>query len=229
MRRAGPSCNSCLARVPRASLPFSTTSPSSHPPHRPRAIALFGMLETNAEIRANSLRPSGRDVFDDEGVVYRSFPDHGLQFHPLGNFGRVNGLGWRAVTRTQASSHMRCSSGRSRRRERAPLGVLLPLRGGRPPWRSGMSQSVAAQALARAGERLGDGALLTVRGGRTARPGRPPHAALGRPLDPPLQLQQLVVLNAHLQAALSLGDYAEITADPDATALAARCARPQRP
>ena len=32
----------------------------------------------------------------------------------------------------------------------------------------------------------------------------------------------LVVLNAHLQAALSLGDYAEITADPDATALAAR-------
>ena len=51
--------------------------------------------------------------------------------------------------------------------------------------------------------------------------GRGPGARTG-PWIRHYSFSALVVLNAHLQAALSLGDYAKITADPDATALAAR-------
>ena len=34
----------------------------------------------------------GADILDADGVVYRAFAGHGLQFHPLGNFARLNRL-----------------------------------------------------------------------------------------------------------------------------------------
>jgi hypothetical protein len=192
---------------------------------RPRAVALFGMLETNAEYLAlHALPASGRDVFDDEGVVYRSFPGHGLQFHPLGNFGRLNGL-WMADRDEDARvlAHALLERAIPASGARFLWEYYFPFGGGRPPWRSGMSQSVAAQALARAGERLADQSLLTAarRAYRSVPAGLLMQLSAG-PWIRHYSFSGLVVLNAHLQAALSLGDYAEITADPDATALAAR-------
>lgn len=193
--------------------------------NRPRALALFGMLETNAEYLAlHALPPSGRDVFDSEGVVYRSFPGHGLQFHPLGNFGHLNGL-WMAGRTRDAGvlGHALLERGIPASGARLLWEYYFPFGGGRPPWRSGMSQSVAAQSLARVGERLADQALLT--GARRAYRSVPAGLLMQLTAGPWIRhysFSSLVVLNAHLQAALSLGDYAEITADPDATALAAR-------
>ena len=192
---------------------------------RPRAVALFGMLETNAEYLAlHALPASGRDVLDDEGVVYRSFPGHGLQFHPLGNFGHLNGL-WMADRDEDARvlAHALLERAIPASGARILWEYYFPFGGGRPPWRSGMSQSVAAQALARAGERLADQALLTAakRAYRSVPAGLIMQLSAG-PWIRHYSFSGLVVLNAHLQAALSLGDYAEITADPDATALARR-------
>jgi hypothetical protein len=86
-----------------------------------------------------------------------------------------------------------------------------------------MSQSVAAQALARVGERLADRGLLTAatRAYRSVPAGLLMQLSAG-PWIRHYSVSGLVVLNAHLQAALSLGDYAEISADPDAAALALR-------
>jgi D-glucuronyl C5-epimerase-like protein len=193
--------------------------------NRPRAVALFGMLETNAEyLGLHALPASGNDVFDDEGVVYRSFPGHGLQFHPLGNFGHLNGL-WMADRDEDAGvlAHALLERAIPASGARLLWEYYFPFGGGRPPWRSGMSQSVAAQALARAGERLADQELLTAakRAYRSVPAGLMMELSAG-PWIRHYSFSGLVVLNAHLQAALSLGDYAEILADPDAAALAAR-------
>jgi hypothetical protein len=59
--------------------------------NRPRALALFSMLEFNADhFASKGPLSSGRDAQDEEGVVYRAFPGHGLQFHPLANFAKLN-------------------------------------------------------------------------------------------------------------------------------------------
>jgi hypothetical protein len=193
--------------------------------NRPRAVALFGMLETNAEyLGLHALPPSGKDVFDGEGVVYRSFPGHGLQFHPLGNFGHLNGL-WMADRDEDAGilAHALLERAIPASGARLLWEYYFHFGGGRPPWRSGMSQSVAAQALARVGERLADRGLLTAakRAYRSVPAGLMMQLSAG-PWIRHYSFSGLVVLNAHLQAALSLGDYAEISADPDAAALALR-------
>jgi hypothetical protein len=195
---------------------------------RPRSVALFGMLETNAEyLGLHALPRSGSDVFDDEGVVYRSFPGHGLQFHPLGNFGHLNGL-WMAGRNRDAGvlAHALLERAIPSSGARLLWEYYFPFGGGRPPWRSGMSQSVAAQALARVGERLADPELLTAarRAFRSVRAGLTMRLSAG-PWIRHYSFSGLVVLNAHLQAALSLGDYAKISGQPEATALAARMRR----
>src|SRR5204863_158025 len=56
----------------------------------PRALALFSMLQENTYYLARHwLPPAGTDVIADDGMLYRSFPGQGLQFHPLGNFARL--------------------------------------------------------------------------------------------------------------------------------------------
>jgi D-glucuronyl C5-epimerase-like protein len=192
---------------------------------RPRALALFGMLETNAEyLGLRALPPSGKDVFDDEGVLYRSFPGHGLQFHPLGNFGHLNGL-WMAGRDEDAGvlAHALRKRAIPASGARFLWEYYFPFGGGRPPWTSGMSQSVGAAALARASERLADRKLLTTakRAYRSVPGGLTMRLSAG-PWIRHYSFSRLIVLNAHLQAALSLGDYAEIAGDPAAKALAAR-------
>ena len=97
-----------------------------------------------------------------------------------------------------------------------------------------MAQAVAAQALARAGDLLSDSALLDA--ADRAYASIPALLSPSSPAKPWIALysfDRVPVLNAQLQAALSVGDYAaDRPATPAADALAnrltARRARPAR-
>jgi D-glucuronyl C5-epimerase C-terminus len=184
--------------------------------NRPRALTLFAMLDFNADhFLKNGALASGRDAQDEEGVVYRAFPNHGLQFHPLANFAKLN-------------SYL----GANRLDDASLLGLALIARGvprgdslsweygfqfgsGRPPWTSGMAQAVAAQAFARGQAKLADPAFAAAAGKAfRAIPGK-----LVRSLPEGLFIRlysfsDLAVLNAHLQAVVSLEDYALMLDDP---------------
>ena len=178
----------------------------------PRATTLFSMLEVNTRVLAHrSVPTSGADVVDDDGVVYRAFAGRGLQFHPLANFARLNSLVAAHDDRAPALADALLERAVDRG------GALtweyhFPFGGGRAPWLSGMVQAVAAQALARAG--LPDEAtraFLAV-----------PRLQVTLPAGPWTRLYSFAgvpVLNAQLQAVLSVADYAEIADDAAASAL----------
>jgi len=70
----------------------------------PRALALFTQLEQNLAYFETHRIPAERvDVSDGEGVVYRWFPNKGLEFHPLASFSALaNAAGAHDVEKTQA-------------------------------------------------------------------------------------------------------------------------------
>ncbi len=97
--------------------------------------------------------------------------------------------------------------------------------GGRAPWLSGMAQAVAAQAFARTAALVPDEATALMREARAAYriiPGRLLTSVAAGPWIRLYSFQSLRVLNAQLQAVLSLQSYAVTAEDPDAAALAAR-------
>lgn len=105
---------------------------------------------------------------------------------------------------------------------RAPLWEYPFAYGPAAPWTSGMAQAVAAQALARTGRASGDvGLLAAARRARRGLDGLLDERAEG----PWVRLYSAggpVVLNAQLQAALAVGDYATIARDRPAARLAER-------
>ena len=190
--------------------------------NRPRALTLFSMLEFNADHFAeHGPLASGRDIQDDEGVVYRAFPGHGLQFHPLANFAKLNS--YLGANRLDDASYL----GLALIARGVPKGASLSWEynfsfgSGRAPWTSGMAQSVAAQALARGEAKLADPAFgAAARKAFRAIPGK-----LVRPLPEGLfvrlySFSDLAVLNAQLQSVVSLEDYALALEDPAGQELA---------
>jgi D-glucuronyl C5-epimerase C-terminus len=178
--------------------------------NRPRALTLFSMLEFNADHFAeHGPLASGRDKQDEEGVVYRAFTGHGLQFHPLANFAKLNS--YLGANRLDEASYL----GLALIARGVPRGDALyweynfPFGSGRAPWTSGMAQAVAAQAFARGQAKLADPAFAAAaRKAFRAVPGK-----LVRPLPEGLfvrlyNFSDLAVLNAQLQAVVSLEDYA---------------------
>lgn len=158
-------------------------------------------------------------------VIFEYFPGKGLQFHPLANFGRLNGY-WMA---------RRDGDLRSMADDLVDLAVkrngfltweyYFAFGGGSPPWISGMAQGTAMQALARAANRLNDPSLLAVAArARGAFETRTPKGVRVRQaagdwyalysFDP-----RLYVLNGHLQAVNGLRTYSEY-APADAAAAA---------
>jgi D-glucuronyl C5-epimerase C-terminus len=182
----------------------------------PRALALFSMLDTNTTyLGSDAMPPDGSDIRDADGVVYRAFAGHGLQFHPLGNFARLNRL---LANDNGTDAAWLAAALISRAVPKA--GALtweyyFPFGGGYPPWTSGMVQAVAARAFA------ADGDYDVA---------RKAYLALSKlifPLDGGSWIRlysfsNLTVLNAQLQSALSLADYAQLNQDPSATLLSDR-------
>ena len=194
--------------------------------NRPRALALFGMLSANANYLAQHA-PTGevhQDISDADGIVYRYFPGHGFQFHPLGNAVQLNAF---VSIHDEARSRRLADALVERGVPSGPNGVVweyyFAFGGGHPPWTSGMAQAQAAQGLARASSLLGDPCLVHV----ASRAWRaiPERLVRSTSFGPWIRLysfDSLVVLNAQLQAAISLAAYATIAEDDEAAELAAR-------
>ena len=200
--------------------------PSGARTPRPRALTLFSTLTVNADWLAGhavaGLAPGPHRATTVPSTG--SSRSHGYVFHPLANFAKLNALAAagdlrpRGAPRRRALARGPCRSGKALVWE-----YEFPFGSGRPPWTSGMAQAVAAQALARAGDLLCDPDLLDAAGGA--------YAAVAKLLSPSspakpwialYSFDRVPVLNAQLQAALSVGDYAAISGDPAADALAGR-------
>jgi hypothetical protein len=181
-----------------------------------RAFALFSMLETNTSWFGNHTVPTAKTDLPDAD------PGQGFQLHPLADAGALNA----AVASKDPD-----------RTERLALALLdrgvpssgalrfeyyFPFGGGRPPWTSGMAQAVMAQAFARASVLTGDTDLLN----DAVTIFHAVQIGLVRqlPQGPWIRLYSFdseVVLNAQLQAIVSLEDYAAATGDTSASTLAA--------
>lgn len=209
------------ARVIESQLAQLTTLWDSYT--SPRALALFAQLEQNLAYFETHRIPAERvDVSDGEGVVYRWFPNKGLEFHPLASFSALaNAAAAHDAEKTQALAFALLERAVPRGR-RLIWEYSFAYGLGRPPWASGMAEALAAQALARAGALLGD-ARLTAASARAY--AAVPPLVFGTPAGPWIRLygfDREVVLNAQLQTVISLLEYGQTTGDGGATSLAQR-------
>jgi len=194
---------------------------------QPRALALLGELKLNDAYFSKHYAPSPRtDVTDEDGVVYRYFAGRCLEFHPLANFGALNAR----VAANDADGAQRLAAalvarGVYQRGGGVAWEYPFPFGGGRAGWTSGMAQAVAAQALARTAELVPDDAASLRRSASAAYQAIPKHLLTSVAAGPWIKLYSfgsLVVLNAQLQAVVSLQSYAEVSEDPGAATLAER-------
>ena len=193
----------------------------------PRAVALFGQLKANDDYFARDWAPADKtDITDASGVVYRYFGGRCFEFHPLANFGELNAdvaRGDVAATRLLADALV----ARGVYQHGGGIGweYYFSFGGGRAPWLSGMAQAVAAQALARAATLVTDETTLLTRQARGAYrtiPGRLLTRVAAGPWIRLYAFRSTAVLNAQLQAVISLQSYAAAVEDASAAALAAR-------
>jgi len=149
------------------------------------------------------------------GLVYRTGWGGGEYFHPLGSFANLN----RAVAagnRRQARKLADALVARAEPRRFALVWRYRTPRDGPSTWTSGLAQAVGAQALARAGR---------IEEARRAFLAIPNGLLVNLPEGPWIKLYSYsgsAVLNAQLQATLSIADYARLAHDPRARRLARR-------
>jgi hypothetical protein len=192
--------------------------------NRPRALALFSMLDENARFLARRGLPANEtDVIGRGGILYRVGWGYGLQFHPLGNAIELN----RRITfgrRQAAIDHASALAARLVPKSRgAEWEYYFPYAGASPPWSSGMAQAVGAQALARAGRRFtAPDFFASARRAYNSIPGRLVRRLSAGPWIRLYSFSGLVVLNAQLQAVLSIRNYGETVHHREARAFAAR-------
>jgi hypothetical protein len=188
----------------------------------PRALALFGMLQTNLSyLESHALPLTQTDITDEDGIVYRWFRGRGFQLHPLADFGALNN----AVTRGDPVATRTLADALAARGVPRGAGLrweyYFPFDNGKPPWTSGMAQAVAAQAFSRASSLLGDPRLLQIAGmAYAAVPASLVQRLAAGPWIRLYSFGKLVVLNAQLQSILSLLDYADASGDSSAASLA---------
>ena len=196
----------------------------------PRALTLIGQLKANDDYFAKHYAPAPKtDITDEDGLVYRYFAGLCLEFHPLADFGALNAR----VAANDAEGAQRLADALMERGVYQPGGGIaweyfFNYAGGRAPWLSGMAQAVAAQAFARTAALVPDEATALMREAHAAYRVIPAHLLTSVPAGPWIRLysfQSLRVLNAQLQAVVSLQSYATTAEDPDAAALAARMQR----
>lgn len=189
----------------------------------PRALTLFSMLDVNTRYFGAKGPPAYHgDVLGPDMTVYRYFPGHGLQFHPLADFGALNAH--LAAGRIDAARQLVAAlEARAIGRDDGSTVWEYEFRfmGARAPWTSGMAQSVAAQSLARASEKLDDPSLLDLaRRAEAAVPAKLTRRLAAGPWIRLYSFSNLAVFNAQLQAAIALRDYADIAQDAAAGTLA---------
>ena len=190
----------------------------------PRAAAIFGQLAANDDWFSHRGSPAPMtDITDADGVVYRYFAGHGFEFHPLASFGALNAaVATRNVAATARLATALAARGVPEAGGARVFEYYFDYGGGRAPWTSGFAQAVAAQAFARAAAvDTGDSSVLlgAARSAYRAIPGRLERQTGFGPWIKLYSFNRAVVLNAQLQSAISLADYAKATGDTRAEAL----------
>jgi hypothetical protein len=197
---------------------------------QPRAISLIGELKANDDYFSQHYAPTPKtDITDEDGVVYRYFSGRCFEFHPLANFGALNAR----VARGDTDGARRLADALVTRGVYQHSGGIgweytFPFSGGRAPWLSGMVQAVAAQALARTAALVPEETTALMGKARAAYqaiPGRLLTSVAAGPWIRLYSFTTLPVLNAQLQAVISLQSYAGAAEDDDAAALASRMQR----
>jgi D-glucuronyl C5-epimerase C-terminus len=186
-------------------------------PTAARALTLYGALSENADyLDRNRVPADGTDVTGSDGVVYRFFAGEGFAFHPLANAAQLNALvagGKTDEARALASAlaeRTTVQDGAAVWEYQFDFGAV------HAPWTSGMAQAVLAQALARAGhDELARMAFLAI-------PGRLDRKLSAGPWIRLYSSGGEIVLNAQLQSAISIGEYAELTGDAEAADYSSR-------
>ena len=192
-----------------------------------RLNAVFATLAANTSWwTEGSIPKSGARVsVDGSPVIWQYYPGQGIELQMLANFGKANAL-WQ---------------GKKTAALRALIDQLLPLAadhggwpafeyyfkfgGGKPPWVSSIAQGTAVQALARAGQLLGDPNLSMFALQALAAFEQPPPNGVRQdtPTGPFYLIYsfnpKLLVINAHLQALVGLYDVAQLTGDQRALGL----------
>ncbi|HZV73264.1 MAG TPA: D-glucuronyl C5-epimerase family protein [Conexibacter sp.] len=187
-----------------------------------RLPALFATLERNRQwwTTGRLLTYGQRVEFSDSELVWEFYPGEGIELQVLGTFGKANGL-WMA---------------KDDQKLRALLDEMIPLAaerggalaweyyfnfgGGAPPWTSGMAQATGIQALARAGERLGEAVYLETarRALKLFSIASPTGVRVRTAVGARYLLYSFApgeaVVNAFVQTLVGLHDYTEITRDP---------------
>ena len=194
---------------------------------QPRALALYGALKANNDYFAKHWAPpDSTDIVGADGVVYRYFGGHCLRFHPLANFGVLNARATSGdVEGTQELADALIARGVYQRGGGIGWEYDFPFSGGKAPWLSGMAQAVAAQAFARAATAVPENASTYMNEATAAFRVIPKRLLTSVAAGPWIRLyafSSLTVLNAQLQATISLTDYASASGDAQAQALAAR-------
>jgi hypothetical protein len=193
----------------------------------PRALLLIGELKANDDYFVAHYAPAPKtDITDADGLVYRYFAGRCLEFHPLANFGALNAH----VAADDAAATQQLADALIARGVYQPGGGIaweypFPFSGGRAPWLSGMAQAVAAQAFAGAAGVVPERQVAYMREARAAYRAIPAHLLTSVPAGPWIRLysfSSLRVLNAQLQAVVSLQSYAVSAEDNEAGSLAAR-------
>jgi hypothetical protein len=194
-------------------------------PERLPAICLT--LERNRQWwTSGALLTSGQRVeFDDSELVWQHYPGEGIELQMLGSFGKANAL-WADHDETALRALLDELVGLAARRGGAwAWEYYFDFGAGRPPWTSAMSQATAVQALARAGQQLGEPVYLEV--AKRALPLFRLAAPVGVRQRTDAGARYLIysyapglhVVNAFVQTLIGLFDYEQITSSPTAGAL----------
>jgi hypothetical protein len=193
----------------------------------PRALALYGALRANDDYFAKHWAPAdSTDIVGADGVVYRYFGGHCFRFHPLANFGVLNARATSGdVEGTQELADALVARGVYQQGGGIGWEYDFPFSGGRAPWLSGMAQAVAAQAFSRAATTIPEEATTYMNEATAAFRVIPKRLMTSVAAGPWIRLyafSSLTVLNAQLQATISLQAYATASGDAQAQTLAAR-------
>ena len=194
---------------------------------QPRALALYGALKANDDYFAKHWAPAdSTDIVGADGVVYRYFGGYCFRFHPLANFGVLNARATSGdVEGTQELADALVARGVYQSGGGVGWEYDFPFSGGKAPWLSGMAQAVAAQAFSRAATTVPENASTYMTEATAAFRVIPKRLLTSVTAGPWIRLyafSSLTVLNAQLQAVISLEAYASASGDAQAQTLASR-------
>jgi hypothetical protein len=192
-----------------------------------RLPVLFATLERNRQwwTRGALLGYGQRVEFSDSELVWEYYPGEGIELQVLGTFGKANGL-WSAGSDGKLRALLDEMVGLASERGGAlAWEYLFDFGGGAPPWASGMAQATGIQALARAGQALGE--PVYIEAARSALKLFSLAPPVGVRVAAPVGARYLlysfapsqIVVNASVQTLVALHDYAEITSNPAAERL----------